>query len=115
MRILVHSLYVLDITVTSTGNSQNSPHCSWAYRCEYTDDTKRKCAMALCNAMGYSTGEFIKSSNNFCSSGFTDSKSWNYVLNKNEIEYDRLPREASITAKCFGKQHGKSFIHNISR
>ena len=97
--------------VTSSGKDKTSPHCSYFGKCEFNDHTKQECAEALCKAQGYSTGTFVKTSNNFCTTGIHHSgKIWVYSLKMSRVCWGEAysgevlryntGKEAIITADC---------------
>ena len=88
------------VIVISDGLTEASPHCSWNDDCSYTEATKSQCANALCKAQGFAGGKFLYDSNNFCTESFTDDYCYVYLLNSDEIVYEKLENEAQITAEC---------------
>ena len=105
--VVYEQLYfvISGVILASHGYSADSPHCSWAFTCEYTDATKQECATALCRAQGYGRATFISASNDYCTSSFTSEKSYNYQVDTGKIEYNIKGSEAQVTAMCYS---GKS-------
>jgi len=90
---------VTDI-VTSTGLTASSPHCSWNSVCTWDAATQESCAVALCQAQGYTTGAFVEASNDMCATSFTSDQVWMYVHDTSAITFGNYQKEAQITASC---------------
>lgn len=88
------------VIVTSDGLTDASPHCSWWQDCEYTEATKNECADVLCRLQGFSGGNFLSSSNNFCTDSFTNEKCYRYEVDYEDIAYSDKLEESQITAAC---------------
>ena len=95
--------------VTSSGNDDSSPHCSFVGQpenCDYTHITKQECAKALCHAQGYSHGYFASSSNDFCIDDTHTGQTWIYFVAASRPGYSGrtlnkdLQKKATITADC---------------
>ena len=94
--------------VTSTGR-KNKPHCSSSHECEFNDDSKKKCAEALCKAQNFMAATFHSSSNNFCTTSFSNTTQWVYLYDTDVTGHQTNGNlsEAMIVAYCYHRETGK--------
>merc|ERR1719231_1790995 len=62
-------------SVVSDGTEQR-PHCSWQYHCNWDEGSKKICAKWLCKASGYKDGNFVRSSGDPCQGSFFEGEGW---------------------------------------
>lgn len=78
------------------------PHCSWDEVCAGDTTEDEECAQMLCEASGYSSGEFLSRSNEYCTSSLLDDslEAWYWSVDQDDYIFSSTASEASIIAMC---------------